>query len=55
VYQNEEAEQLLGEWMFLYQNRDSLVIATKYGGAYKAYAKGKFAPQSNWGGAGTKV
>jgi len=30
------------------------VIATKYGGAYKAYAKGKFASQSNWGGPGTK-
>ena len=30
------------------------MIATKYGGAYKAYGKDKFGCQSNWGGPGTK-
>jgi aryl-alcohol dehydrogenase-like predicted oxidoreductase len=53
-YQNEESEQWIGEWMSARKNRDSLVIATKYGSAYKIYDKGKFGCQSNWGGAGTK-
>ncbi|KAF9890565.1 hypothetical protein FE257_005696 [Aspergillus nanangensis] len=40
-YQNEESETWLGEWMTLRQNRDQLVIATKYTGEYKSYSHGK--------------
>jgi aryl-alcohol dehydrogenase-like predicted oxidoreductase len=54
VYHNEESEQWLGEWMASRKNRDSLVVATKYGGAYKKYDTGKYGCQSNFGGSGTK-
>jgi aryl-alcohol dehydrogenase-like predicted oxidoreductase len=54
VYHNEESEQWLGEWMASRKNRDSLVVATKYGGAYKKYDVGKYGCQSNFGGSGTK-
>ncbi|KAJ5894897.1 hypothetical protein N7495_006588 [Penicillium taxi] len=40
-YQNEESETWIGEWMAARDNRDQLVIATKYTGEYKAYTKGK--------------
>src|SRR3954469_3536552 len=40
-YQNEESETWIGEWMAERDNRDQLVLATKYTGEYKAYAKGK--------------
>jgi aryl-alcohol dehydrogenase-like predicted oxidoreductase len=52
--QNEESEKWLGEWMTLRKNRESLVIATKYGSSYKLYDKATFGCQSNWGGGGTK-
>lgn len=40
-YQNEESETWLGEWMAARQNRDQLVVATKYTGEYQAYRQGK--------------
>ena len=53
-YQKEESEKWIGEWMTSRKNRDSLVIATKYGSPYKIYDKATFGCQSNWGGGGTK-
>lgn len=52
--QNEQSEMWLGEWMSLRNNRDSLVISTKYGSPYKIYDPKKFGCMSNWGGGGTK-
>lgn len=40
-YQNEESETWLGEWMAARQNRDQLVVATKYTGEYQAHRQGK--------------
>lgn len=40
-YQNEQSEAWLGEWMAARQNRDRLVIATKYTTDYKQYELGK--------------
>ncbi|KAH8697515.1 putative aryl-alcohol dehydrogenase Aad14 [Talaromyces proteolyticus] len=40
-YQNEQSEEWLGEWMSLRQNRDQIVMATKYTCDYKSYAYGK--------------
>jgi aryl-alcohol dehydrogenase-like predicted oxidoreductase len=51
-YQNEESEMWLGEWMSSRQNRDQLVLATKYSSSYKGHQKDKI--QSNYGGNGTK-
>ena len=39
-YQNEESERWIGEWMAERQNRDQLVIATKYTGEYQGYRPG---------------
>lgn len=49
-YQHEEAEKWLGEWMASRDNRESMVLATKYGAAYKLHDKKKYPIQSNWGG-----
>ena len=40
-YQNEQSETWLGEWMAERQNRDQLVIATKFTTDYKSYNLGK--------------
>jgi aryl-alcohol dehydrogenase-like predicted oxidoreductase len=40
AYQNEESEKWLGEWMAARQNRDQLVIATKYSMDYKSHELG---------------
>ncbi|KAK9328515.1 NADP-dependent oxidoreductase domain-containing protein [Lipomyces starkeyi] len=40
-YQNEQSETWLGEWMSERNNRDQLVIATKFTTDYKAYKLGK--------------
>jgi aryl-alcohol dehydrogenase-like predicted oxidoreductase len=40
-YQNEESETWIGEWMAERQNRDQLVIATKYTADYRGHALGK--------------
>jgi aryl-alcohol dehydrogenase-like predicted oxidoreductase len=39
-YQNEESEQWIGDWMKARNNRDQMVIATKFTTAYKNYAVG---------------
>ena len=41
LYQNEQSEQWLGEWMAARNNRDQLVLATKFTGDYKSYTLGK--------------
>lgn len=53
-YQNEESETWIGEWMTARKNRESLVLATKFGSPYKLYEKDAFGCQSNTGGGGTK-
>lgn len=40
MYQNEEAETWLGEWMAERKNRDELVIATKYTFDYRSHSHG---------------
>nr|POE60657.1 putative aryl-alcohol dehydrogenase aad14 [Quercus suber] len=40
-YQDEQSETWLGEWMKERNNRDLMVIATKYTTAYKTYSQGK--------------
>ena len=54
VYQNEESEKRLGEWMSSRNNKKSMVVATKYGSSYKIYNRDKYGCQRTWGGAGTK-
>jgi aryl-alcohol dehydrogenase-like predicted oxidoreductase len=51
-YQDGESEMWLGEWMAARDNRDQLVIATKYSSPYMTHQKGKI--QSNYGGNGIK-
>jgi aryl-alcohol dehydrogenase-like predicted oxidoreductase len=52
AYQDGESETWLGEWMTARENRDELVLATKYSSPYKLSEKGKI--QSNYGGNGIK-
>ncbi|KXG54346.1 uncharacterized protein PGRI_074900 [Penicillium griseofulvum] len=40
-YQNEQSETWIGEWMASRNNRDQLVIATKYTTDYRSHALGK--------------
>ncbi|KAJ5180033.1 aryl-alcohol dehydrogenase AAD14 [Penicillium capsulatum] len=40
-YQNEQSEAWIGEWMAARQNRDHMVIATKYTTEYRAHELGK--------------
>lgn len=49
-YQNEQSEQWIGEWMAARGNRESMVVATKYGAAYKLYDRATYPIQTNWGG-----
>ncbi|RDW74103.1 hypothetical protein BP5796_07545 [Coleophoma crateriformis] len=51
-YQAGQSEQWLGEWLTARNNRDEMVIATKYSSAYRLHEKEKI--QSNYGGNGTK-
>lgn len=37
VYQNEQSEMWIGEWMKLRGNRDRMVVATKYSAPYTKY------------------
>ncbi|CAK7239392.1 MAG: hypothetical protein STHCBS139747_000822 [Sporothrix thermara] len=48
-YQNEQSETWLGEWMAARQNRDQLVIATKYTSDYRCHALGKNKSPNNSG------
>jgi aryl-alcohol dehydrogenase-like predicted oxidoreductase len=51
-YQNGQSEEWVGEWLTSRNNRDEMVIATKYSSAYRTHEKDKI--QSNFGGNGTK-
>lgn len=41
IYQNEQSEEWIGEWMESRKIRDQMVIATKYTNGYKAHELGK--------------
>jgi aryl-alcohol dehydrogenase-like predicted oxidoreductase len=51
-YQDEESEKWIGEWITAKQNRDELVLATKFSSSYKNHEKNKI--QSNYGGNSAK-
>lgn len=50
-YQDDESEEWIGEWMEARQNRDQVVLATKYSFSYKAVKKEDKSPANNnfWG------
>ena len=50
VYQREESEKTIGDWMEKRGNRDQMVIATKYSSAFRAYARDTEPIQTNWVG-----
>lgn len=52
VYQSEQSEVWLGEWMASRKNRDEIVLATRYTSPFKLHEKG--AIQANYGGNGMK-
>lgn len=54
MYNCEDSERLIGEWMHQRGCRDQMVIATKYGGGYKSHEREKFKIQSNYTGPSAK-
>ncbi|KAJ5232999.1 hypothetical protein N7468_005955 [Penicillium chermesinum] len=54
VYQNGESELIVGEWMKLRENRDEVVLATKYTSSWQM-ANPKVKIQSNFGGNNKKA
>jgi aryl-alcohol dehydrogenase-like predicted oxidoreductase len=52
-YQDGESEEWLGEWLTSRNNRDEMVIATKFSSAYRTHQKEKI--QSNLGGMGPSL
>lgn len=50
AYQNQQSEQWLGEWMQLRQNRDTLVLATKFSLDYRGHALGLGPQIANFAG-----
>jgi aryl-alcohol dehydrogenase-like predicted oxidoreductase len=53
-YQNEQSELWLGEWMSLRNNRDQIVLATKYSNGYTVHKGHDGTIHSNFAGNGTK-
>lgn len=51
-YQNEESEKWIGEWIAQRQNREEIVLATKFSSSYKNHEAGRV--QSNYGCNGSK-
>ncbi|KAJ5832715.1 Aldo/keto reductase [Penicillium riverlandense] len=49
-YQNEQSEQWIGEWIQARNNRDSLVLATKFSMDYRSHVLGKGTPAANFAG-----
>ncbi|KAK7748113.1 putative aryl-alcohol dehydrogenase aad14 [Cytospora paraplurivora] len=49
-YQNEQSELWLGEWIAARENRDSLVLATKYTMDYRSHAVGQGPQAANFAG-----
>ncbi|KAF6810482.1 norsolorinic acid reductase [Colletotrichum sojae] len=54
MYNSEDSERLIGEWMEARGVRDQMVIATKYTGAFRAYAREEEPLQSNFVGNSVK-
>lgn len=50
VYQNEQSEMWIGEWIHARKNRDALVLATKFGMDYRSHALGKGPQSANFAG-----
>jgi len=50
VYQNEQSELWIGEWIQARKNRDSLVLATKFSMDYRSHALGKGPQSANFAG-----
>lgn len=50
AYQNEQSELWLGEWIAARENRDSLVLATKYSMDYRSHAQGQGPHSANFAG-----
>ncbi|KAJ5233790.1 Aldo/keto reductase [Penicillium citrinum] len=50
AYQDQQSEQWLGEWMQARQNRDSMVLATKFSLDYRGYDLGKGPHIANFSG-----
>ncbi|OBT76571.1 hypothetical protein VF21_05427 [Pseudogymnoascus sp. 05NY08] len=50
VYQNEQSELWIGEWIHARKNRDALVLATKFGMDYRSHALGKGPQSANFAG-----
>jgi aryl-alcohol dehydrogenase-like predicted oxidoreductase len=50
VYQNEQSEQWIGEWVESRKNRDSLVLATKFSMDYRSHAIGRGPQSANFAG-----
>lgn len=49
-YHDEESESWIGEWLTARQNRDAVVLATKYTSDYRAHAVGQGTPAANFTG-----
>jgi aryl-alcohol dehydrogenase-like predicted oxidoreductase len=49
-YQNEQSECWIGEWAHARKNRDSLVLATKFGMDYCSHAVGRGPQAANFAG-----
>ncbi|KAE8354352.1 NADP-dependent oxidoreductase domain-containing protein [Aspergillus coremiiformis] len=54
IYNSEDSERLIGEWMDKRNVRDQMVIATKYTAGYKAYDRENLPLQSNFTGNSAK-
>jgi aryl-alcohol dehydrogenase-like predicted oxidoreductase len=54
VYQSEESEKVIGDWMEKRGNRDQMVIATKYTAGYRNYQREKEPIQTNFTGNSVK-
>ncbi|KAJ9497553.1 hypothetical protein H2202_006977 [Exophiala xenobiotica] len=54
IYNFEESEKLIGEWMEKRSVRDQMVIATKYSSGYKGYSRKELPLQSNYTGNSAK-
>jgi len=54
IYNSEDSERLIGEWMEQRGVRDQMVIATKYSSSYRSYNREKEPFQSNFTGNSAK-
>lgn len=54
IYNSEDSERLIGEWMETRDVRDQMVIATKYTAGYKAYDRDNLPFQANYTGNSAK-